>query len=600
MFKIRQRSCLLVTLALILTPCIIVLMIMGPELSTEQTLSQRLGECHMRLQYLESMSRTRQEDVTLLSQYIIILQNSTATALATAMPAQFITSNSSALFAAGNGTSSLSSSTNTLLDALSPESRQILRNASQAYAMQSHLSSSSSIHLPTAFNYLPHLLDDPNSLRPALLKSRGRSDVGIILGVPTVKREKQSYLIATLNNLIANMNDEEQNETLIVVFIGETESDTVFRIWKQIESAFEYHLENGLIDVVAPAPSYYPDFNRLHATLNDSLERVKWRSKQNLDFAYLMAYAQTKGTFYVQLEDDILAKRNFLSTMKKFAVTKSALTKPDQPPWLVLDFCQLGFIGKMFKTVELPYLITFFQMFFNDKPVDWLLTYFVESKVCRTDKDHKHCNTEKAKHWFHYHPSLFQHIGTSSSLKGKVQKLKDKQFGSKVPTFYGHNHNPPAVVKTNIAVYKNYQLKRAYKGETYFWGLLPQPGDQVQFIFPTPTYLKHYLFRSGNSEHPSDRFYNTTVEVLPADTLGESSSVWSTYNSTADGYLIIGGFDAIGLAEGFVDPKIGAIKEIRLHIHGDSENWALLSEIHLQETLVGNLDGEKTQAKKTS
>lgn len=268
---------------------------MGPELSTEQTLSQRLGECHMRLQYLESMSRTRQEDVTLLSQYIIILQNSTATALATAMPAQFITSNSSALFAAGNGTSSLSSSTNTLLDALSPESRQILRNASQAYAMQSHLSSSSSIHLPTAFNYLPHLLDDPNSLRPALLKSRGRSDVGIILGVPTVKREKQSYLIATLNNLIANMNDEEQNETLIVVFIGETESDTVFRIWKQIESAFEYHLENGLIDVVAPAPSYYPDFNRLHATLNDSLERVKWRSKQNLDFAYLMAYAQTKG-----------------------------------------------------------------------------------------------------------------------------------------------------------------------------------------------------------------------------------------------------------------------------------------------------------------
>ncbi|KAI9581475.1 alpha-1,3-mannosyl-glycoprotein 4-beta-N-acetylglucosaminyltransferase A [Glossina fuscipes] len=600
MFKIRQRSCLLVTLALILTPCIIVLMIMGPELSTEQTLSQRLGECHMRLQYLESMSRTRQEDVALLSQFIIILQNSSATALTTAMPAQFITSNSSTLFTAGNGTSSLSASTNTLLDALSPESRQILRNASQAYAMQSHLSSSSSIHLPTAFNYLPHLLDDPNSLRPALLKSRGRSDVGIILGVPTVKREKQSYLIATLNNLIANMNDEEQNETLIVVFIGETESDTVFRIWKQIESAFEYHLENGLIDVVAPAPSYYPDFNRLHATLNDSLERVKWRSKQNLDFAYLMAYAQTKGTFYVQLEDDILAKRNFLSTMKKFAVTKSALTKPDQPPWLVLDFCQLGFIGKMFKTVELPYLITFFQMFFNDKPVDWLLTYFVESKVCRTDKDHKHCNTEKAKHWFHYHPSLFQHIGTSSSLKGKVQKLKDKQFGSKVPTFYGHNHNPPAVVKTNIAVYKNYQLKRAYKGETYFWGLLPQPGDQVQFIFSTPTYLKHYLFRSGNSEHPSDRFYNTTVEVLPADTLGESSPVWSTYNSTADGYLIIGGFDAIGLAEGFIDPKIGAIKEIRLHIHGDSENWALLSEIHLQETLVGNLDGEKTQAKKTS
>lgn len=221
-------------------------------------------------------------------------------------------------------------------------------------------------------------------------------------------------------------------------------------------------------------------------------------------------------------------------------------------------------------------------MFYNDKPVDWLLAYFIESKVCRTDQDQKHCNLEKAKYWLHYRPSLFQHIGTSSSLKGKVQKLKDKQFGSKVPTFYAHPHNPPAQVKSNIAPYKNYQLKRAYKGETYFWGLLPQPGDFVQFIFDKPTVLKHYLFRSGNSEHPSDRFYNTTVEVLPADTLSESSPVWSFYNTTTDGYLIVGSFDTMGVAEGSLDSKIGAIKEIRLHVHGDSENWALLSEIDLQ------------------
>jgi len=30
----------------------------------------------------------------------------------------------------------------------------------------------------------------------------------------------------------------------------------------------------------------------------------------------------------------------------------------------------------------------------------------------------------KAELWVHYKPSLFQHIGTHSSLKGKVQKLK--------------------------------------------------------------------------------------------------------------------------------------------------------------------------------
>ena len=54
-----------------------------------------------------------------------------------------------------------------------------------------------------------------------------------------------------------------------------------------------------------------------------------------------MSYAQTKGTFYVQLEDDILAKKNFITTMKSFALQKIA-TKEN---WFVLDFCQLGFIG---------------------------------------------------------------------------------------------------------------------------------------------------------------------------------------------------------------------------------------------------------------
>lgn len=38
------------------------------------------------------------------------------------------------------------------------------------------------------------------------------------------------------------------------------------------------------------------------------------------------------------------------------------------------------------------------------------------------------CKKDKAKLWIHYKPSLFQHIGTHSSLKGKVQKLKVSFF----------------------------------------------------------------------------------------------------------------------------------------------------------------------------
>lgn len=55
-----------------------------------------------------------------------------------------------------------------------------------------------------------------------------------------------------------------------------------------------------------------------------------------------MSYCQPKGTFYVQLEDDILAKPHYISEMKRFAIEKTARKEP----WFVLDFCQLGFIGE--------------------------------------------------------------------------------------------------------------------------------------------------------------------------------------------------------------------------------------------------------------
>ena len=42
-----------------------------------------------------------------------------------------------------------------------------------------------------------------------------------MLGVPTVKRESQSYLLSTLASLIDSMNEEEKNDTLIIVFVAE-------------------------------------------------------------------------------------------------------------------------------------------------------------------------------------------------------------------------------------------------------------------------------------------------------------------------------------------------------------------------------------------
>ena len=63
------------------------------------------------------------------------------------------------------------------------------------------------------------------------------------------------------------------------------------------------HLESGLMEVISPPSEFYPDLAGLRKTLGkkdlrmtkmtqystgDDMERVTWRSKQSLDFSFLM------------------------------------------------------------------------------------------------------------------------------------------------------------------------------------------------------------------------------------------------------------------------------------------------------------------------
>ncbi|XP_069945312.1 alpha-1,3-mannosyl-glycoprotein 4-beta-N-acetylglucosaminyltransferase B isoform X3 [Cherax quadricarinatus] len=535
---LRRRLGVVFTAAL-LTPAFVLFFLSSPDLSGEQALVQRMAELRERLHHAEMLNQERLQDVILLSKKFNLIVRPDSES--------------------GNLTEFRAS--------LSQETRDLLAN----------LSHTSDMHLPSIYSYLPHLLHSHAATTPAFKLSKERHSATMVLGVPTVKRQVQSYLMTTLRNLIDSMSIEEMDECIIVVFVAEWDLDYVRQVASQIERKFPEHLDSGLLEVISPPQSFYPDMDKLRQTLGDPMERVRWRTKQNLDFAFLMMYAQPKGTFYVQLEDDIQTKKGYIATMKKFALQKTS----EKKNWFVLDFCQLGFIGKMFKCVELPYLVQFFIMFYNDKPVDWLLDYLIQTKICNLDKDTKHCKKAKENVWIHFKPSLFQHIGTHSSLKGKVQKLKDKQFG-KIQLFFPHD-NPTASVETQIKPYKAFTLQRAYRGESYFWGLLPQQGDKLQFKFEPPVVLKGFLFRSGNVEHPSDRLYNTTVEVLPTQPLSNLPDYLKRkLKTTEDSYIIVGDFDDMGVAEGTIDESFGEIKSLRLNVHVESDNWAILSEIHIE------------------
>ncbi|XP_066576213.1 alpha-1,3-mannosyl-glycoprotein 4-beta-N-acetylglucosaminyltransferase B [Amia ocellicauda] len=427
--------------------------------------------------------------------------------------------------------------------------------------------------LSNVYFYLPHLKKHTHSLLPNIVLGHGRAGVSLVLGIPTVKREKQSYLLSTLSSLLYDLTSEEKDDCLIIIFVAEADAQYVYSVADDIKKKFPHEVQSGLMEVVSPSPYFYPDFSNLKETFGDSKERVKWRTKQNLDYSFLMLYAKDKGSLYVQLEDDIVAKQGYSQTMKEFVRHQSS------DDWLILEFSQLGFIGKMFRTSNLPFIVEFILMFYKDKPIDWLLDHILWVKACNPEKDAIHCSRQKDNLRIRYKPSLFQHVGLHSSLHGKIQNLKDKDFGKQ--TLYISHSNPPAEVTTSLSAYQSHTLDRAYQGMDFFWGLTPVAGDYIKIKFVKPLIVKGYLFKSGNIETNGDQFYNTTVEVLC-----ENSSVlnnahngqMSKYETTTDGYLRIGAFED-GVAAGEIPPALQNISAIRLLIHSDSDVWVLLSEI---------------------
>uniref|UniRef100_A0A8C1X2T3 Alpha-1,3-mannosyl-glycoprotein 4-beta-N-acetylglucosaminyltransferase B n=1 Tax=Cyprinus carpio TaxID=7962 RepID=A0A8C1X2T3_CYPCA len=435
-------------------------------------------------------------------------------------------------------------------------------------------SSKNVLQLPSIFHHLPHLLAKETSLQPAVHIGQGRTGVSIVLGVPSVKREVHSYLTDTLSSLMSELSPAEKEDCVIVVFIAETDQQYANSVADNLKRLFPGEIQSGLLEIISPSIHFYPDFSHLKESFGDPKERVRWRTKQNLDYCFLMMYAQTKGTYYVQLEDDIVARPNYFTTMKNFA-----LQQPSEE-WMILEFSQLGFIGKMFKSLDLPLIVEFMLMFYKDKPIDWLLDHIMWVKVCNPEKDAKHCDRQKANLRIRFKPSLFQHVGTHSSLAGKIQKLKDKDFGKQ--TLHKGHANPLAEVTTSLKTYQHFTLEKAYLGEDFFWAFTPVAGDFIRIRFFTPVRVERgegYAQKHSNTFVPLYQNIQSEKEALK-----EGREKTPKYQRTEDGFIRIGEFDN-GIAEGEVDASFGPLEALRLSVLTDSPVWVILSEVRHNTTV---------------
>lgn len=223
------------------------------------------------------------------------------------------------------------------------------------------------------------------------------------------------------------MNKMEKDQTLIVISIGETDQNYVESVVEELRGKFKKDFSSGLIEIISPTSSlYHPKLDNLRISFNDTPERVRWRSKENLDTSFLMRFAMDKSKYFLMIEDDVITKPNFISKIFELIELSNRTTVKES--WLMLKLCRLGTVATLFRSSNLRDISDFLYIFYDSKPVDWLLDNFLSTKYCSMDWPHKKCHKEKEKFKLFVEPSLFQHVGVVSSLSGKLQTETDRNF----------------------------------------------------------------------------------------------------------------------------------------------------------------------------
>ncbi|XP_051050872.1 alpha-1,3-mannosyl-glycoprotein 4-beta-N-acetylglucosaminyltransferase-like protein MGAT4D [Phodopus roborovskii] len=272
--------------------------------------------------------------------------------------------------------------------------------------------------LPNRFEdlrfFLPHL-KTTGKIYPDVATGRGKAGVSFALGITTIDRRNHTYLKQTLTSILSRMTPEEEEDSVVIVSVADTD-DYLNYVVDMVKTKFKRQVESGSLEVISIPTFFYPSVLLGKKTIEDS---DSWQMKQTLDFCILMLYAQPKATYYLQLEDDIIARKMYFTKMKDFV---NSLTSKN---WLFIEFSVLGLIGKLFQSKDLFDFVHFFLMFYKVKPIDILLDDIFLVKMCGWGEHIRHCMYRKKEARVQYRPSLFQHVGIQSSFPERKQQLKD-------------------------------------------------------------------------------------------------------------------------------------------------------------------------------
>ncbi|OPJ66028.1 alpha-1,3-mannosyl-glycoprotein 4-beta-N-acetylglucosaminyltransferase C [Patagioenas fasciata monilis] len=229
----------------------------------------------------------------------------------------------------------------------------------------------------------------------------------LAVGLASVRRPRGYYLPATLQSLFTQSTEEELQEMVVVVHLADADPSWNVRVAADIARKFAQQILLGRLLLIHAPHEFYPTLQGLKRNYNDPEERVRFRSKQNVDYAFLLAFAANLSSYYLMIEDDVWSAKSFLTAIRK------ALASREGSNWATLEFSKLGYIGKLYRSSDLPRLARFLLLFYQEMPCDWLL-----------------------------------HMGLYSSFQGTVNRLEDDEFQ---PDALDIPDNPPATLFTSMS-----------------------------------------------------------------------------------------------------------------------------------------------------
>ncbi|XP_012639289.2 alpha-1,3-mannosyl-glycoprotein 4-beta-N-acetylglucosaminyltransferase-like protein MGAT4D [Microcebus murinus] len=266
--------------------------------------------------------------------------------------------------------------------------------------------------------FLPHLRKE-GRIYPDVVIGKGKTGVSFALGIPTVSRGNYTYLKQTLTSILSRMTPSEEKDSVVIVAIADSNEDYLQYVVRMITKKFKRQVKSGSLEVISIPTFLYPNISNAKQLTEDSQKTQSRKVKQVLDFCILMLYAQPKAMYYLQLEDDIIAKKMYLTKITDFVHNITSNN------WIYIEFSILGFIGKLFRCEDLPGFVRFFLMFYKEQPIDLLMEYMFQIKMCDPVDSFDNCKELQKQIRIQYKPSLFQHVGTHSSLSGKEQRYND-------------------------------------------------------------------------------------------------------------------------------------------------------------------------------